>query len=117
MYADKVTGSMQRAIEETNRRRDKQLDHNERHGITPQGVIKRVTDIMRRTHIGEDGMMAYLYGEATNPDDVVVLGVPSDPRIESDVDISRVFMRPYSELGGPVAALFDEYFERRLWAG
>jgi serine phosphatase RsbU (regulator of sigma subunit) len=73
---------------------------------------ERITDMMRKTHIGEEGMMAYLYGEANKPDDVVVLGVPSDPRIETDADVDQVLMRPYSELGGPVAALFDEYLER-----
>ena len=46
LYADRVTGSMQRAIEETNRRRKKQLDFNAAHGITPRGIQKGVTDIM-----------------------------------------------------------------------
>jgi excinuclease ABC subunit B len=46
LYADKVTGSMQRAIEETNRRRAKQLEYNALHGITPRGIVKAVTDIM-----------------------------------------------------------------------
>jgi excinuclease ABC subunit B len=46
LYADKITGSMERAIAETDRRRQKQQEHNEKHGITPVGVKKNVTDIL-----------------------------------------------------------------------
>jgi len=46
LYADKVTGSMERAIGETERRRAAQIKHNEEHGITPQGIVKAVADIM-----------------------------------------------------------------------
>ncbi|MEM9257197.1 MAG: excinuclease ABC subunit UvrB [Pseudomonadota bacterium] len=46
LYADTVTGSMERAMAETERRRTKQLAFNEAHGITPKGVVKSVQDIM-----------------------------------------------------------------------
>ena len=46
LYADRMTGSIQRAIEETNRRREKQLEFNATHGITPRGIKKAVADIM-----------------------------------------------------------------------
>jgi excinuclease ABC subunit B len=46
LYADKVTRSMQAAIDETDRRRAKQVEYNEAHGITPTTIIRKVTDIM-----------------------------------------------------------------------
>jgi len=46
LYADTVTGSIRRAVDETDRRRRKQLEYNERHGITPRGIVKSVQDIM-----------------------------------------------------------------------
>jgi len=50
LYADHVTGSMQRALEETGRRRDKQLAFNEEHGITPATIVKQVSDVMEAAY-------------------------------------------------------------------
>ena len=49
MYADVITGSMKRAIDETNRRREKQKRYNEENGITPQTIIKKITNTIEIT--------------------------------------------------------------------
>lgn len=59
LYADKITGSMRRAMDETERRRQKQLAFNKANGIVPRGVQKRIKDII-------DGVYATGYSEAAN---------------------------------------------------
>ena len=61
MYADRVTPSMQRAIEETDRRRDKQIAYNEAHGIDPQPLRKRIADILDQI-VREDADTEQLIG-------------------------------------------------------
>jgi len=56
MYADKVTGSMERALRETNRRRAKQIAYNEEHGITPETVKKNVEDVLAGLYQGDTDM-------------------------------------------------------------
>jgi excinuclease ABC subunit B len=53
MYADKITGSMERAMTETQRRREKQMAHNAAHGITPSTVIKAVRQIIESKKVAE----------------------------------------------------------------
>jgi excinuclease ABC subunit B len=54
LYADKITDSMRRAMEETDRRRRKQTAHNAAHGITPIGVSKRIKDIIEGVYDHEE---------------------------------------------------------------
>jgi excinuclease ABC subunit B len=63
MYADKVTPSMQQAIDETNRRRDKQVAYNEAHGVDPQPLRKRIADILDQI-VREDADTTQLIGGA-----------------------------------------------------
>ncbi len=59
MYADRVTDSMQRAIDETNRRREIQQKHNEEHGIEPQSIVKEVRDLTDRVRAVAEEKVEY----------------------------------------------------------
>lgn len=54
MYADNITGSMDRAIKETNRRRKIQQEYNDEHNIVPQTIIKEVRDVIEATKVSEE---------------------------------------------------------------
>ncbi|MEC1178848.1 excinuclease ABC subunit UvrB [Metasolibacillus meyeri] len=54
MYADKMTDSMKKALDETQRRRTIQMAYNVEHGITPQTIIKKIPDVIRATQVAEE---------------------------------------------------------------
>jgi superfamily II DNA/RNA helicase len=71
MYADQITEAMRRALDETERRRAKQLAHNAEHGIDPQSIRKRVGDIIAAVRAEEAG-------EDYRADDLAGRGAPAD---------------------------------------
>jgi excinuclease ABC subunit B len=75
MYADKMTDSMKKTIEETERRREKQIAYNEEHGITPTTIIKSIDSIMGQTSV-VDHHQANAYVENTDS------GIAADPVVQ-----------------------------------
>jgi excinuclease ABC subunit B len=57
LYADQITGSMQRALDETDRRRSKQIEFNRRHSIEPRSILKAVQDVMEGARSSQRGRM------------------------------------------------------------
>ncbi len=73
-YADKITQSMQRTLDETSRKREKQLAYNEEHGITPTQIVKSTDSILGQTAVaGTRGMEEKAYVEST------ASGLAADP--------------------------------------
>jgi excinuclease ABC subunit B len=67
LYADRITGSMERAIAETDRRREKQLNHNKEHNITPMGIVKSITDVMDLGDAARPGRHRKAYQRVAEP--------------------------------------------------
>jgi len=74
MYADRITGSMQQTINETNRRREKQLKYNEEMGITPTQIFKKTGSIL--SGLSKKGLSVKAYSEPERPD------IAADPVIK-----------------------------------
>ena len=67
LYADRITGSMERAIAETDRRREKQLNYNKEHNITPMGIVKNITDVMDLGDAARPGRHRKAYQRVAEP--------------------------------------------------
>jgi excinuclease ABC subunit B len=97
MYADRVTDSMTRAISETNRRRKLQIEYNAEHGIDPQTVRKKVSDIlaMVRAREGEDDTVPAAGGRSRSRRSAIfadLAGVPPD-------ELGRLVLQLQEEMG------------------
>jgi excinuclease ABC subunit B len=78
LYADKVTDSMRRALDETSRRRERQLAFNEQHGITPRGVRKQIRELI-------DGV----YSEKSAKDDLKAAQAAAAVEVLSEKDLGK----------------------------
>jgi excinuclease ABC subunit B len=78
LYADKVTNSMQRAIDETERRRTRQKAYNQVHGITPRSIQKEIREMIDGVHAGRDS--GAVRGPATSADLKQILAVSAEER-------------------------------------
>jgi len=79
LYADQHTGSMDRAISETQRRRARQVAHNEKHGITPRTIQKQVADVMEGARAPAAGA-ARRGSSAARRDQAKAIEIPADPK-------------------------------------
>jgi len=76
LYADRMTGSMERAIAEMDRRRSLQQAHNDRHGITPQSIVKSLEEVRLSTHVA-DARTERPQAKPSRPQEVVDLHDPA----------------------------------------
>lgn len=100
MYADKMTGSMQRTIDETNRRRAKQLAYNEKHGITPKSISRPMFNVL-----GKSGQKEKYYaGPESFPDGK---NVAADPVVTymSDKDRQKAIQKARKAMEAAVKEL------------
>ena len=106
MYGDTITESMQRAIDETYRRRKIQVAHNEAHGIVPQGIVKAVRDLTDRVRVLRETRPTYEAGAPT--------GIPKDEMLRLVKDLERQMKEAAKALEFEKAALLrDQIIELR----
>ncbi len=106
MYADNMTDSMRRAIDETNRRRKIQTEYNEQHNIVPQGIVKEVRDLTNRVRVAAESKAGYKAG-----------GLGEIPKAEGDkllIELEKQMKQAAQNWEFEKAALLrDQIFELR----
>ena len=100
MYADSITGSMQRTIDETNRRRTKQLKYNEEHSITPQQIVKQITTSLKSQPVEPEKRKkeAAAYAPYVEPDSARMVADPivqqmSRQQVEKSIENTTALMK------------------------
>ncbi len=113
MYADRITGSMEKAINETNRRRDRQMAYNIEHGITPKTIWRSHDEIMEQTSIA-DKMAKPMKSYGITPKENLqaadpLLAYMSKPELKKQKEsIQKEMERAARELDFPLAAKFRD---------
>ncbi len=111
MYADRMTGSMQSAIDETYRRRAIQLEYNERHGIEPKTIVKEIRDLTDRVKQAAEDSPAY---EAHEGKRGVIAEIPADELARLILDLERQMKQASQQLEFERAAMIrDQIIELR----
>jgi excinuclease ABC subunit B len=107
MYADRITDAMRSALDETNRRRDKQLEYNREHNIDPRSVQKRVGDIIEAVRAEERGEQYYgaTPSQGTATPDITPKTLPQQ-------DLAALIMRLEEEMHEAAADLRFEFAAR-----
>jgi excinuclease ABC subunit B len=103
LYADAVTDSMRRAIDETNRRRAIQLRYNEAHGITPESIVKPIRDMIDLQGVAEEMATYRPSTELLTAEELIALA--ETQRAKVPWDVARLLMLSPAELEQTIAAL------------
>src|SRR3989337_2698921 len=106
LYADEVTASMKRAIEETNRRREIQVRYNEEHGITPQSITKPIRDLIDIQQVAEEIETYQPSTEVLTAQELIKLA--ETQRAKVPWDVARLLMLSPQELEQTIEALERE---------
>jgi len=104
MYADTITESMRRAIDETNRRRQSQMEYNEQHGIEPRSIVKEIKDLTDQVRAAAEERAEYVVGADLPKDEVARLMEQLEKQMKAaaaELEFERA------------AALRDQIFELR----
>ena len=91
-YADKITDSMQKTIDETSRRREKQLAYNEKHGITPQQIIKTTQSVLAKTPVNYTESEAYVGAESITIAADPIVQYMNKEQLQKTIDRTRKIM-------------------------